>query len=249
MPVGSSEQYNRLLENNRRWVSEITELQPDFFEVLARGQKPPYLLIGCSDSRVPPDMLTQTMPGEIFITRNVANLVVNTDMNIMTVLQYAVEVLKVQHIIVMGHTECGGVRASMSNDSHGLIDKWLRNIKDVSRLHHKELSAIADPNKRFAKLVELNVVEQVYNLYKTSVVQHAWATGHHVQVHGWVCDIRTGLIHDLHVENRPEWNEISKLYEFNFPAHPNATEQERLHPVESMRNEMSARSGEHHHEH
>ncbi|KJE91339.1 carbonate dehydratase, variant 1 [Capsaspora owczarzaki ATCC 30864] len=174
--------YTRLLDNNRQWAGQVSSVDPNYFPNLARGQQPPYMYIGCSDSRVPPDQLTQTMPGELFIHRNVANLVVNTDMNLMAVLQYAVEVLKVQHIIVMGHTECGGVRASMTSTPHGIIDEWLRNIKDVYRLHRQELEAISDMSARVNRLVELNVVEQVYNLYKTSVVQKSWAQGHRVQV-------------------------------------------------------------------
>lgn len=214
-PYESMRQYMKLFENNRRWVSETLKEDPDFFERLSKGQKPAFMLIGCSDSRVPPDQLTQTHPGEIFIHRNVANLVVHTDMNLMSVLQYAVEVLRVRHVIVMGHYECGGVKAAMTNEPHGLIDKWLRNIKDVMRLYGSELNKLP-PDARFRRLVELNVQEAVFNLYKTSILQAAWAEGDKVQVHGWVCDIRTGLIKDLHVENSPQWKEVESIYELDF---------------------------------
>jgi carbonic anhydrase len=178
--------YDRLLEGNRYWVDTCTSEDPNYFSKFKQGQRPAFLLIGCSDSRVAPDQLTATKPGEIFIHRNVANVIVNTDMNFMAVLQYAVEVLRVKHVIVMGHYGCGGVVAAMSNKTHGLIDKWLRNIKDVIRLHRHELQAIPDADLRCRRLVELNVQEQVYNIYKTSILQQAWAEGDKVRVHGWV---------------------------------------------------------------
>jgi carbonic anhydrase len=210
--------YNKLFLGNREFVSQKTKSDPEFFSRLAsRVQSPSYMLIGCSDSRVPPDQLTMTQPGDIFIHRNVANLVVNTDLNSMSVLQYAVEVLKVRHVIVMGHYGCGGVRASMEKTHHGLIDKWLRNIKDVQRIHYKELSEITDFEERFKRLVELNVREQTLNLCKTSIIQKAWASGHDVSVHGWVCDIATGYIHDLQIEEN-EWKQIKPIYEMEFPT-------------------------------
>jgi len=211
----SDAMYDRLFINNRAWVKKMNEQDPEFFLRLSLGQHPNYLLIGCSDSRVPPNQLTQTRPGEIFIHRNVANLVVNTDMNFMAVLQYAVEVLRVKHVIVMGHYECGGVKAALCKGHFGLINKWLRNIKDVIRLHRDELAAL-DEARRFRRLVELNVQEQVFNVIKTSIVQHAWREGHSLRVHGWVCDVKSGLITDLHVEQSDDWKSIESIYTLSF---------------------------------
>ncbi len=208
--------YTKLFEGNRKFVEQLKTEDPDYFERLSNVQTPQYLLIGCSDSRVPPDQLTMTRPGEIFIHRNVANLVVNTDLNMMSVLQYAVEVLKVKHVIVMGHYNCGGVKASMEGTHHGLIDKWLRNIKDVQRLHWESLKAVEDKEERFRLLVRLNVQEQTLNLCKTSIIQRAWAQGHNVHVHGWVYDLRTGYIKDLMIEERA-WEQIKPIYQLHFP--------------------------------
>lgn len=212
--------YEKLFQNNREWAASKLEKDPDYFKNLSRGQHPMYLWIGCSDSRVPANEITKTEPGEIFIHRNVANLVVHTDLNFMSVLQYAVEILKVEHIIVCGHYGCGGVLASATNASHGLIDKWLRTIKDVYRLHHQELNAITDEVARGKRLVELNVKEQVLNLYKTSIVQRAWARKQPLEVHGWIYDIETGLVHELEMDLVREWSELDDIYHLNFDDVP-----------------------------
>ncbi|MFZ9146185.1 MAG: carbonate dehydratase [Sediminibacterium sp.] len=191
--------YLRLLENNKNWVKEQLELDPDFFERLSKGQSPDYLWIGCSDSRVPANQITGTDPGEVFVHRNIANMVVHSDMNMLSVLSYAVDVLKVKHIIVCGHYGCGGVIAAMKNQQFGLIDNWLRHIKDVYRYHHVELDAIEDEDLRARRLVEVNVQEQVHDLGKTSIVQNAWKRNQPLHIHGWVYDIKDGLINDLKV--------------------------------------------------
>jgi carbonic anhydrase len=191
--------YLRLLENNKNWVKEQLDLDPAYFEKLAKGQSPEYLWIGCSDSRVPANQITGTEPGEVFVHRNIANMVVHSDMNMLSVLSYAVDVLKVKHIIVCGHYGCGGVIAAMKNQQFGLIDNWLRHIKDVYRYHHVELDAIEDENKRARRFVEVNVQEQVHDLGKTSIVQNAWRRNQPLHIHGWVYDINDGLINDLKV--------------------------------------------------
>lgn len=191
--------YLRLLENNKNWVKEQLNLDPTYFEKLSKGQSPEYLWIGCSDSRVPANQITGTEPGEVFVHRNIANMVVHSDMNMLSVLSYAVEVLKVKHIIVCGHYGCGGVIAAMKNQQFGLIDNWLRHIKDVYRYHHTELDAIEDENERARRFVEVNVQEQVHDLGKTSIVQNAWRRNQPLHIHGWVYDINDGLINDLKV--------------------------------------------------
>jgi carbonic anhydrase len=191
--------YTRLLENNKSWVKKKLELDPNYFNKLSGGQNPEYLWIGCSDSRVPANQITGTQPGEIFVHRNIANMVVHTDMNMLSVLSYAVEVLKVKHIIVCGHYGCGGVLAAMGNKQYGLIDNWLRHIKDVYRLYETELDSIQNIEDRGRRLVELNVVEQVGDLSKTSIVQNAWEREQPLHVHGWVYDIHDGIINDLGV--------------------------------------------------
>lgn len=191
--------YARLLENNKSWVKKKLELDPDYFNKLSGGQNPEYLWIGCSDSRVPANQITGTQPGEIFVHRNIANMVIHTDMNMLSVLSYAVEVLKVKHIIVCGHYGCGGVLAAMGNKQYGLIDNWLRNIKDVYRLYENELDSIQNIETRGKRLVELNVMEQVGDLSKTSIVQNAWERKQPLHLHGWVYDIHDGIINDLSV--------------------------------------------------
>ena len=191
--------YLRLLENNKNWVREQLDLDPTYFEKLSKGQSPDYLWIGCSDSRVPANQITGTEPGEVFVHRNIANMVVHSDMNMLSVLSYAVEVLKVKHVIVCGHYGCGGVIAAMKNQQFGLIDNWLRHIKDVYRYHHVELDAIEDENERARRFVEVNVQEQVHDLGKTSIVQNAWKRNQPLHIHGWVYDINDGLINDLKV--------------------------------------------------
>lgn len=186
--------YEKLLLENKAWAKEMMEEDPGFFERLVNIQTPEFLWIGCSDSRVPPNEITQTRPGEIFIHRNIANMVVHTDLNMLSVLQYAVEVLKVKHIIVCGHYGCGGVKAAMSRQSLGLINKWLRNIKDVYRYHQAEVDECASEDDKLNKLIELNVREQVYNLAKTSIVQKAWRKFNAPHIHGWVYDLHDGLL-------------------------------------------------------
>jgi carbonic anhydrase len=209
--------YESLLEGNRQFVADATKEDSQFFEKLANGQKPPILWIGCADSRVPANQITNTNPGEIFVHRNIANMVIHTDMNMLSVLDYAVNVLKVKHVIVTGHYGCGGVLASMSNKQFGLIDNWLRHIKDVYRVHAKELDTIADETKRGDRLVELNVVENVNNLCKTSIVQNAWANGQELNVHGWVYSLATGIITDMKVSTDNN-SKMDEVFRFSPPA-------------------------------
>jgi carbonic anhydrase len=193
------EGYLQLLSNNKKWVQKRLNDDPEYFKRLSMQQSPEYLWIGCSDSRVPANEITGTQPGEMFVHRNIANMVVHSDMNLLSVLSYAVEVLKVKHIIVCGHYGCGGVLAAMGNKQFGLIDNWLRHIKDVYKIHHTELDAIEDMTERGRRFVELNVTEQVMDLCKTSIVQNAWANKQKLHVHGWVYDLNDGVIRDLNV--------------------------------------------------
>jgi len=193
------EYYKKLLKNNKEWVEARLSEDIHYFEKLADGQKPPVLWIGCADSRVPANQITGTAPGEVFVHRNIANMVIHTDMNMLSVLDYAVTVLEVRHVIVCGHYGCGGVLAAMSNKQFGLIDNWVRHIKDVYHLHRNELDAIEDETLRSRRFVELNVVEQVYDLGKTSIIQNAWRNRQMPHIHGWVYDIREGLVKDLSV--------------------------------------------------
>ncbi|MEI6409467.1 MAG: carbonate dehydratase [Bacteroidota bacterium] len=190
-------EYERLLAANKAWANRMVETDPDYFTRLVNVQKPEFLWIGCSDSRVPPNEITQTHPGEIFIHRNVANLVIHTDMNLLSVLQFAVEVLEVSHIVVCGHYGCGGVKAAMSRHSFGIINKWLRHIKDVYRFNAVELGAIENEDQRLNRLIELNIIEQVHNLAETSIVQQAWLSRKAPQLHGWVYDLHNGIIKPL----------------------------------------------------
>lgn len=194
----------KIFEANRKWVASKRLQDPGFFDRHAKGQQPRYLFIGCSDSRIDASAITGTQPGEMFIHRNIANLVVHTDINLLSVLQYAVDVLKVKDVIVCGHYHCGGVKAAMTKDSYGLIDNWLRNIKDVIRIHFEELSIINDEEEKYKRLVELNVIEQVNNLGRTSIIQDAWSRGQELDIHGLVYDIQEGLLRELPVD-------ISKL--------------------------------------
>jgi len=186
--------YEKLLLENKAWAKEQLEIDPEFFDRLSDIQTPDFLWIGCSDSRVPADRITGTQPGEIFVHRNIANLVVHTDLNLLSVLEYAVVYLKVKHIIVCGHYGCGGVKAAMGNNSLGVINKWLRNIKDVYSLHKDEVDAEINDEARTNKLVELNVKEQVMNLAKTSIIQKAWKNEKLPQLHGWVYGLNDGII-------------------------------------------------------
>jgi carbonic anhydrase len=205
--------YNQLLENNKEWVAKSLESDPDFFNKLADGQQPPLLWIGCADSRVPANEIIGAQPGEVFVHRNIANMVVHTDMNMLSVLDYAVNVLKVKHVIVCGHYGCGGVKAAMGNQNIGLIDNWIRHIKDVFRFHNDELVAIKDETKQFDRFVELNVKEQVMNLAKTSIVQNAWKNEQPLHIHGWVYNIKDGIIKDMGVnfENNSMLAEVYQL--------------------------------------
>ena len=188
-----------LFDNNRDWAEKIAKEQPGFFEQLSKQQNPEYLWIGCSDSRVPANEIVALPPGEVFVHRNIANVVVHTDLNCLSVIQYAVEVLKVKHIIVCGHYGCGGVKAAMESDSHGLIDNWLRHIRDIYRFHVDELDTINDPEARKDRLCELNVIEQVANVCNTTMVRRAWEAGQELMVHGWIYRLDDGLLRDLNV--------------------------------------------------
>jgi len=192
------ESYERLLTGNKKWSEEKLKRDPDFFKNLMLGQNPEFLWIGCSDSRVPANEITGTKSGQMFVHRNIANMVVNTDMNLLSVLYYAVEVLHIKHIIVCGHYGCGGIIAAMDNKDNGFVNNWLRNVKEVYEKHKTELESITDLKMRENRLVELNVIEQVHNLSKTRIVQQAWKK-RKLQIHGWVYGVNNGLIHDLHV--------------------------------------------------
>ncbi|HAD09910.1 MAG TPA: carbonate dehydratase [Porticoccaceae bacterium] len=188
-----------LLDNNRQWAQSVSREEPDFFNQLSRQQSPEYLWIGCSDSRVPATQIVSLAPGEIFVHRNIANVVVHTDLNCLSVVQYAVEVLKVKHIIVCGHYGCGGVKAALENQEHGLIDNWLRHIRDVQRYHADEIEQCASDEEKLNRLCERNVMEQVMNVCSTTIVQQAWRAGQTLSVHGWIYSIGDGLIKDLGV--------------------------------------------------
>ena len=191
-----------LLDNNKAWAAARVKHDPTFFTRLAQQQAPEYLWIGCSDSRVPANEIVGLDPGELFVHRNVANVVVHTDLNCLSVLQFAVDVLKVKHVIVCGHYGCGGIRAALEKQSHGLIDNWLRHVQDVERDYEDELAMIGDQKSREDRLCELNVAEQVRNIARTTIVQDAWRNGHDVQLHGWIYGLKDGIITDLGVSMR-----------------------------------------------
>ncbi|WP_226163230.1 carbonic anhydrase [Hymenobacter terricola] len=203
---------SNILENNKHWVSERNAEDPEFFHKLANGQSPKYLFIGCSDSRVPASGITGTGPGEMFVHRNIANLVVHSDMNLLSVLQYAVEVLGVKDILVVGHYGCGGVAAAASNKQYGLIDNWLVNIRDVIRLHETEFLRIKDEEQRLRRLVELNVIEQVRNLAKTNIIQNAMRGENPPRLHGLVYDIADGVLKDLQIDGDDVMAELEHIY-------------------------------------
>ena len=206
--------YEKLLLENKTWAQQQIENDPDFFKRLSSLQTPEFLWIGCSDSRVPADKITGTQPGEIFVHRNIANMVVHTDVNLLSVLDFAVNHLKVKHVIVCGHYGCGGIKAAMTNhDYKYVLNMWLRNIKDVYRLHREELSAIADEENRTDRLVELNVKEQVMHLAKTSIIQRAWLNEKRPHLHGWVYGLKDGLIHP--VFEMEAGTHIDPLYEYD----------------------------------
>ena len=204
----------KLKAGNEAWIEKINAEDPTFFSKMAVGQSPEILWIGCSDSRAPANEITGTQAGEIFVHRNIANMVVHSDMNLLSVLDYAVNALLVKHVIVCGHYECGGVKAAMGGRQHGLVDNWIRHIKDVYRLYEDELEAIEDKQERFDKFVEFNVYEQVFDLSKTSIIQNAWEERKSPTIHGWVFDVRTGKIKDLGISFDSS-TEIPKLYKID----------------------------------
>lgn len=206
--------YNQLLDNNKLWVANKLEADPHFFDKLANGQQPPLLWIGCADSRVPANEIIGAQPGEVFVHRNIANMVIHSDMNMLSVLDYAVNILKVKHVIVCGHYGCGGVKAAMGSETYGLIDNWIRHIKDVYRFHHQELNLISNEIDRFNRFVELNVIEQVHDLAKTSIVQNAWKSGQILSLHGWVYGVGSGVIKDLGVNVDSEID-LEEVYQLN----------------------------------
>ncbi|HUQ90342.1 MAG TPA: carbonic anhydrase [Bryobacteraceae bacterium] len=210
--------YKKLLLANQAWVKEKLQVHPDYFSRHAAVQKPEFMWIGCSDSRVPAEDVTGTEPGELFVHRNVANLVVHTDLNMLSVLQYAVEALKVRHVIVCGHYHCGGITNALTNKDLGLINKWLRHIKDVYRFHERELNSIADPQARHDRLVEINVTEQVQNLAQTSIVQKAWVAEGRPYIHGWVYDLRTGCIKQISMMK--PGSPMDPIYKFDLDPPP-----------------------------
>ena len=210
-----SDFYEQIIENNKKWVESITAQDPDFFKNLSKGQHPPLLWIGCADSRVPANQIIGAKPGEVFVHRNIANMVIHSDMNMLSVLDFAVNVLKIKHVIVCGHYGCGGVKASMGNNSIGLIDNWIRHIKDVYRLHQTELDNIEDQEARFNRFVEINVKEQVHDLAKTSIVQAAWKNGQTLHLHGWVYGLNSGYVTDLEV-NFSSNQDLEEVYKLRF---------------------------------
>ena len=210
-----SDFYKKILDNNKVWVENALEKDPNYFKDLAKSQTPPLLWIGCSDSRVPANEIIGAKPGEVFVHRNIANMVVHSDMNMLSVLDYAVNVLKVKHVIVCGHYGCGGIKAAMGNESIGIIDNWIRHIKDVYRLHQDHLDSITDENERFNTFVELNVKEQVFDLAKTSIVQSAWKSGQELTLHGWSYGLNSGFVTDLNV-NFSSDNDLDDVYQLKF---------------------------------
>ena len=210
-----SDFYKKIIDNNKLWVEAQTADDPEFFKDLSQGQNPPLLWIGCSDSRVPANEIIGAKPGEVFVHRNIANMVVHSDMNMLSVLDYAVNVLKVKHVLVVGHYGCGGIKAAMGNDSIGIIDNWIRHIKDVYRLHKEELDAIENENERFNAFVEINVKEQVFDLAKTSIVQSAWKNGQDLALHGWAYGLNSGYVTDLNV-NISNNDDLDEVYQLKF---------------------------------
>ncbi|SBT19375.1 Carbonic anhydrase 2 [Marinomonas gallaica] len=200
-----------LFDKNREWATKVTAEDPTFFNKLSEQQKPDYLWIGCADSRVPANQIVDLLPGEVFVHRNIANVVVHTDLNCLSVIQYAVDVLQVKHIMVVGHYGCGGIKAAMETKEYGLIDNWLRHIKDVYRLNKAEVDAISDDKVKFDRMCELNVIEQVANVCQTSIVLNAWKRGQDLTVHGWCYSINNGHITDLHVTVASEAEAVEAL--------------------------------------
>jgi carbonic anhydrase len=202
--------YKKILDNNKKWVETSLESDPNYFQDLAKGQTPPLLWIGCSDSRVPANEIVGAKPGEVFVHRNIANMVIHSDMNMLSVLDYAVNVLKVKHVLVCGHYGCGGIKAAMGNESIGIIDNWIRHIKDVYRL-----DSIENEDDRFNAFVEINVKEQVFDLAKTSIVQSAWKNGQELTLHGWAYGLNSGFVTDLDV-NISSNEDLDDVYQLKF---------------------------------
>ena len=211
----SADFYKKIIDNNKKWVETQLAIDNEYFKDLAKGQQPPLLWIGCSDSRVPANEIIGAKPGEVFVHRNIANMVIHSDMNMLSVLDYAVNVLKVKHVIVCGHYGCGGVKAAMGNQSIGLIDNWIRHIKDVYRLHEEYLNSFEDEDERFNKFVEINAQEQVFDLAKTSIVQNAWRNGQDLTLHGWTYGLNSGYVTDLGV-NMSSNSELDDVYRLKF---------------------------------
>lgn len=227
-----NQSYQKLIKGNKIYAERMLFENPDYFKDLAKGQTPEYLWIGCSDSRVPANEITNTKSGEIFVHRNIANLVVHTDTNLLSVLEYAVKFLKVKHIIVCGHYGCGGVNASMTNTCHGFVDNWLRNIKDVYLKHVQELEAIKNDTERANRLTELSVIEQVRNLAKTTIVQEAWAE-RELHLHGWVYGLGNGLVKDLSIIHNSR-EDIDSIYRFDIKAAVVSKEDTEKKPLPSV---------------
>ncbi len=205
--------YEKLLLQNKAWSEEKLESDQEYFNRLAHQQRPKFLWIGCSDSRVPANEITGTDPGEVFVHRNIANMVVHTDLNLLSVLQYAVDVLKVEHIIVCGHYACGGIEAAISKKDFGLINKWLRNIKEVYKMYQKEVDAIENHTDKVNKLVEFNVIEQCQDLIKTSIIQKAWKSRKAPEIHGWVYGLNNGLVTEL-VNIEPNLDNVHPIFRY-----------------------------------
>lgn len=216
---------DQLLSNNQRWAAEVKEQDPQFFERLASIQRPEYLWIGCSDSRVPANQIVDLAPGELFVHRNIANQVIHTDFNCLSVVQFAIEVLKVRSIIVCGHYGCGGIKASIGHDEYGVVDNWLRHIKDISFTNRAELAALSG-EAQVNRLCELNVIAQVHNLSRTKAVQYAWDRGQVLGIHGWIYSIEDGLLRDLDVTatSRADVDELYHLFPTERGNRPNANE-------------------------
>lgn len=208
-----SETIKLLLEGNQKWVKNISKTRPDFFEQLAAEQSPDFLWIGCSDSRVPATEITNSLPGSIFVQRNIANMVVHTDSNLLSVVHYAIKALKVKHIIVCGHYGCGGIQAAMTNQTYGFLDNWLMHIKDVYRLHEKELDSMENHTLKFERFVELNIAEQVLNLAKVSFIQEEWNSGQFPYIHGWVYRLEDGILQDLGISINNN-KDLEKVYQY-----------------------------------
>ena len=213
MPQATPTLFERVFENNRKWIAERKAVDPDYFKHLAQGQKPEVLFIGCSDSRVTAEELMGAMPGEVFVHRNISNVVGSTDLNALSVVEYAIGALQVKHVVVCGHYGCGGVKAAMEPQDLGLLNPWLRRIRDVYRLHRKELDAITDEQKRYDRLVELNVEEQCLNVIKTAVFQKSFLRGGTPAVHGWVFNMATGELVDLHFDFEARLEEVREIYD------------------------------------